>query len=199
VAPRALPPLPGQAGVYQAHLRSAAAGSCQREQAGLGKVGVFSFPLEGALPQLWRDSPQQSKKAFSGAGLQRSRRGDSNPGPPPYHAAQGRPPGLVRSGPVWDLVPGATPRDWLLGQNNPNITPGSPEKHPRKTGVSGGRVGSERTGADPGTLGFVARADVAQMVEHLHGKEGVRGSSPRVGFARILLQQTLLGDVWGVS
>ena len=33
-------------------------------------------------------------------------------------------------------------------------------------------------------LGFELRADVAQLVEHLHGKEGVRGSSPRVGFAQ---------------
>ena len=63
-----------------------------------------------------------------------------------------------------------------------------PQKHPQKTGVSGGRFGLERAGSDPGTLGFVARADVAQMVEHLHGKEGVRGSSPRVGFAAIPLQ-----------
>jgi hypothetical protein len=30
-------------------------------------------------------------------------------------------------------------------------------------------------------LGFGLRADVAQLVEHLHGKEGVRGSSPLVG------------------
>ena len=31
------------------------------------------------------------------------------------------------------------------------------------------------------TLGFGLRADVAQLVEHLHGKEGVSGSSPDVG------------------
>ena len=31
------------------------------------------------------------------------------------------------------------------------------------------------------------RADVAQLVEHLHGKEGVRGSSPRVGSRRYAL------------
>jgi hypothetical protein len=34
------------------------------------------------------------------------------------------------------------------------------------------------------TLGFGLRADVAQLVEHLHGKEGVRGSSPRVGLPK---------------
>ena len=32
-------------------------------------------------------------------------------------------------------------------------------------------------------------ADVAQLVEHLHGKEGVRGSSPRVGSPRKPLEQ----------
>jgi hypothetical protein len=31
------------------------------------------------------------------------------------------------------------------------------------------------------TVGLGLRADVAQLVEHLHGKEGVRGSSPLVG------------------
>ena len=37
-------------------------------------------------------------------------------------------------------------------------------------------------------LGSAVRADVAQLVEHLHGKEGVRGSSPRVGLPRLLNQ-----------
>jgi hypothetical protein len=43
--------------------------------------------------------------------------------------------------------------------------------------------------AKPSSIGgeddrIEARADVAQLVEHLHGKEGVSGSSPDVGFAR---------------
>jgi hypothetical protein len=43
------------------------------------------------------------------------------------------------------------------------------------------------------TVGFAVRADVAQLVEHLHGKEGVRGSSPRVGFVPNLLSKRFLG------
>ena len=39
------------------------------------------------------------------------------------------------------------------------------------------------TPADPAAH----NADVAQLVEHLHGKEGVRGSSPLVGFTWIRL------------
>ncbi len=49
-------------------------------------------------------------------------------------------------------------------------------------------AGQARSGI---TVGFAVRADVAQLVEHLHGKEGVRGSSPRVGLTSIPLDQAL--------
>src|SRR5215212_10339535 len=49
-------------------------------------------------------------------------------------------------------------------------------------------IGSAYAGSNPAppTTGLRAGkyADVAQLVEHLHGKEGVRGSSPLVGFRR---------------
>ena len=44
-----------------------------------------------------------------------------------------------------------------------------------------------------------ARADVAQLVEHLHGKEGVRGSSPLVGLAKNRIGKRFSccpGDSW---
>jgi hypothetical protein len=41
-------------------------------------------------------------------------------------------------------------------------------------------IGSAYAGSNPAP----PTADVAQLVEHLHGKEGVRGSSPLVGFVR---------------
>src|SRR4051812_20804997 len=48
-------------------------------------------------------------------------------------------------------------------------------------------IGSAYAGSNPAppTAGSEAgkHADVAQLVEHLHGKEGVRGSSPLVGLA----------------
>jgi hypothetical protein len=37
-------------------------------------------------------------------------------------------------------------------------------------------------------LGFVDDADVAQLVEHLHGKAEVPGSSPGVGFVTLVLR-----------
>jgi ribosome-associated protein len=37
-------------------------------------------------------------------------------------------------------------------------------------------------------------ADVAQLVEHLHGKEGVRGSSPLVGFPVLMDDVEIRGD-----
>jgi hypothetical protein len=42
------------------------------------------------------------------------------------------------------------------------------------------RVGSAYAGSNPAPP-TARHADVAQLVEHLHGKEGVRGSSPLVG------------------
>src|SRR5215208_3455104 len=49
-------------------------------------------------------------------------------------------------------------------------------------------IGSAYAGSNPAppTTGLRAgkHADVAQLVEHLHGKEGVRGSSPLVGSLR---------------
>jgi hypothetical protein len=38
---------------------------------------------------------------------------------------------------------------------------------------------------------------LAQLVEHLHGKEGVNGSSPLEGFAKLLLTRLLGFDVVG--
>jgi hypothetical protein len=60
--------------------------------------------------------------------------------------------------------------------------PRNPPKTPPETAgtlvVFAGQIVLRRT---PGTARIRGRADVAQLVEHLHGKEGVRGSSPRVG------------------
>jgi hypothetical protein len=48
--------------------------------------------------------------------------------------------------------------------------------------MSGSRALEMRRSAGPPRRYDAERhADVAQLVEHLHGKEGVRGSSPRVG------------------
>src|ERR1022692_4398705 len=62
--------------------------------------------------------------------------------------------------------------------------PRNPPKTPPETAgtlvVCTGQIVLRRT---PGMARLRGRADVAQLVEHLHGKEGVRGSSPRVGFA----------------
>src|SRR5829696_9208579 len=57
--------------------------------------------------------------------------------------------------------------------------------------------GSAYAGSNPAppTTGHRAGkyADVAQLVEHLHGKEGVRGSSPLVGFARAAFDRRSIG------
>jgi hypothetical protein len=82
------------------------------------------------------------------------------------------------------LAPGGTPGDWLLGAFCPQDPPRKPRKTPPGTrGDSGGRFAADLTRSTPGTLGFSGCADVAQLVEHLHGKEGVPGSSPGVGLA----------------
>jgi hypothetical protein len=82
------------------------------------------------------------------------------------------------------LAPGGTPGDWLLRAFCPQDPPRMPRKTPPSTrGDTGGRFAADSTRSTPGTLGFSGRADVAQLVEHLHGKEGVPGSSPGVGLA----------------
>jgi hypothetical protein len=82
------------------------------------------------------------------------------------------------------LAPGGTPGDGLLGAFCPHDPPRKPRKTPPGTrGDSGGRFAAESTRSATGTLGFSGRADVAQLVEHLRGKEGVPGSSPGVGLA----------------
>src|SRR5215207_9069679 len=42
----------------------------------------------------------------------------------------------------------------------------------------------------------VPAALLAQLVEHLHGKEGVDGSSPSEGFAKFLLISSFCPDCW---
>src|SRR3954471_10342352 len=46
-------------------------------------------------------------------------------------------------------------------------------------------------GLEPGTANLSRLALLAQLVEHLHGKEGVDGSSPSEGFAYCLLSSLL--------
>ena len=59
-------------------------------------------------------------------------------------------------------------------------------------------IGSAYAGSNPAppTTGPRAGkyADVAQLVEHLHGKEGVRGSSPLVGFPVLMDDVEIRGD-----
>ena len=125
-------------------------------------------------------------------GREKSRRRGSNPRPPPYHDAHGGPPGLVRSRPVWVFGAWEDPERPLPEVKHPQNAPRKPPKTPPGgRGVSGGHRESDPTRSAPGTLGLIVRADVAQLVEHLHGKEGVRGSSPRVGLAQNPLQQTI--------
>jgi hypothetical protein len=89
----------------------------------------------------------------------------------------------MRSRPVW--VFGAWRAcEGLFGGSKtpPEHPPGSPQKHPqedRESRVVGS--GSNSTCRAPGTLGLIVRADVAQLVEHLHGKQEVPGSRPGVG------------------
>ena len=66
------------------------------------------------------------------------------------------------------------------------------ENDPSEVGFEINPAKSARVSFDPGDPGYRAgrgpryypppRAHLAQLVEHFHGKEGVDGSSPSVGF-----------------
>ncbi len=61
-----------------------------------------------------------------------------------------------------------------------------PKRWPLRRGlaVATALAVEERSGGSPAALASISHADVAQLVEHFTRNEGVRGSSPRVGFAR---------------
>jgi hypothetical protein len=93
--------------------------------------------------------------------------------------------GFVESRPVWVLGARRDSGRPARGGDLPQHAPEIRQKRPQKSRDTIGLCGSNCTASELGTATIWGHADVAQLVEHLHGKEGVRGSSPRVGLARI--------------